>query len=152
VSEQNHVGKRVALETPDGVVEYILEQDHFTIDPSHIDLELCNMGKVMLGYGEIETHLRLEVERKEAALDKYKADLDTKIRTDASIAGTKMTEGKVTAAITSDETRVALVESLATSRRHHNMMKWAMIALQSKRDCLIALAYRERQLMKAGEY
>jgi hypothetical protein len=106
----------------------------------------------MLDYGELETELRLEVDRKKAALDKLEADLDVAERLEASKTGVKVTEKRIEKAILGHVDRIAALESIAESKKHHNMMRWAMMALQSKRDCLINLSYRERQLMKADHY
>ncbi len=144
--------KVVTLERPDGPVSFTLPVNDFTIDPTELDKELCNLGRVMLQYGEIEAELRLEVERKAAALTKLEADLDTSTRLDLSKAGIKVTEKKVESTVSGHMQRINWLESLSKSRRNHNMMKWAMKAIDCKRDCLIALSYRERQLMKADQY
>jgi len=152
MSEVSHTGKAVYVETQDGKEEFVLKENDFTIDPSHIDWELCNMGKIMLDYGEVEVRLRVEVEQKETTLEKYKADLDAKIRDDAANSGDKLTEAKITNTIIGDDLRLALVNSISQSRSNHNMMQWAMRALQGKLQCLQALAYRDRQLMKADQF
>jgi len=146
------MSKQVIIERADGPVAFELRPDDFTIDPSHIDLELCNLGRTMLEYGELETELRLEFERKDAALEKLEADIDMLLRAHFSNTGVKVTEKKLECEIARNVTRLAAVESKAVSNRHWNMMRWAMKALEAKKDCLVALAYRERQLMKADEF
>ena len=146
------MSKTVEIERPDGEVSFTLVENDFTIDPTHVDAELCNMGRTMLEYGDLETELRLEVERKEAALDKLHYDLDESKRHNAAMAGDKLTEAKLKVAITGHPQRIDMLESISKSKKNHNMMKWVMQALQAKRDCLIALSYRERQLMKADQY
>lgn len=149
----DHTGDKVVYVDRDGASCMItLQQDDFTIDPSHIDSELCNMGWIMLQYGEVETELQLEVDRKKAQLEKLKADLYISIRETASKDGIKMTENQLASKVASAATKGALEEEIATSRQNHALIRWAMTALQAKRDCLISLSYRERQLMKADHY
>jgi hypothetical protein len=144
--------KKVQVEREDGLFEVVLREDDFTIDPSHIDSELCKFGQTMLQYGEIETELQVEVERKKIALEKLKADLDIGIRAQAAKDGVKLTENKIGTQICNNKSKLDLEYELAVSRGYHEMMRWAMRALQGKKDCLTALAYRERQLMKADEW
>ncbi|MDY6958096.1 MAG: hypothetical protein SVK08_02960, partial [Halobacteriota archaeon] len=126
--------RTVEIEMEKETVEYPLRDEDFTIDPSNIDVELCNMGRTMLEYGEIETQLRLEVDRKEAALKKFEADLDARFRSDFAKQGIKATESKIQNTIISNETRNEIVADILKSRRHHNLMRWVMQALQAKRD------------------
>ncbi len=144
--------KKVTLERPEGPVTFTLPENDFTIDPTELDRELCNLGRIMLQYGEIEVELRLEVERKGAAIDKMEADLDTDTRLDMSRTGIKITEKKVESTVQGHAKRIQALESQSVSRRNWNMMRWVMKALDAKKDCLIALSYRERQLMKADQY
>lgn len=144
--------KTVTLERPGGPVTFTLPANDFTIDPTELDRELCSLGRVMLQYGEIECELRLEVDRKGAALSKLEADLDDTTRLEMSKAGIKVTEKKVESGIQGNPERLAALESVSVSRRNWNMMRWAMRAIDAKKDCLIALSYRERQLMKADQY
>lgn len=144
--------KVVTIERPEGPVSFSLPKEDFTIDPTALDKDLCALGRVMLDYGEIEAELRLEVDRKDAALERLEADLDTRCRVDLANQAEKVTEKKVEAAINAHPDRLAALDSLAVSRRNWNLMRWAMKALDAKRDCLIAMGYRERQLMKADHY
>ena len=146
------MSRTVVIERPDGAVQATLQATDFKIDPSSIDSQLCNLATLILSYGEIETELRVEAERKHAGVDKLEADLDEAYRLEMSKIGAKTTEAKVKNAVLGNPIRLQALESLSQSRRNHNMLKWAMKALDAKRDCLLALAYRERQLMKADHY
>lgn len=143
---------KVTIETANGAQEFELKDEDFSIDETSIDVELCRMGRLMIDYGHLEAALGLEVERKEATLTQLDAELDAKIRVAAKNSGAKVTESGITAEIRRTKERIFLVETLQNSRRNHNILKWAMRALQGKKDCLIALAYRDRALIKSGAY
>lgn len=144
--------KIIFVETADGPQEITLQPQHFSIDPGELDRELCQMGKLLIYYGEIETALRMEVERKEAALEKFEADFDSHVRFEHKAKNEKVTEKVVEAAVVSSEARQRLLESLRFSRSNHGMARWAMKALEAKKDCLIAMSYRERELIKAERF
>lgn len=129
-----------------------LKPEDFAIDTTLMERELCNMGSTMLHYAEIEVELKAEVERKETALVKLEADIDTNIRSTAAANNEKITEAKISTQVKGDLVRLQLLEELATIHQNHNMMRWAMKALDAKRDCLLAYSYRERQLMKSEQY
>jgi hypothetical protein len=124
----------------------------FTIDPTNIDSELCGLGRVSIEFAEVECILKTEVEKKENSLSKLEADLDIHLRTKAQTEGTKITEKTLDSLVNSNETRLELIESLRISRDNYNKIKWVMKTLLSKKDCLIALAYRDRELIKADRY
>ncbi len=143
------MSKTVTIDRPEGKQQYSLQPNDFTIDPSNLEYDLCNMARVMLDYGDIESELRAEVERKEASLSLLEAELDATIRVAAKDSPTRVTEGQIKNTIIRHSDRQALLTSIRSSRQNHNLIRWAMTALQSKRDCLINLSYRERQLMKS---
>lgn len=129
-----------------------IRKEDFEVDPTALDPQLCNLGQLMLSYGELETELRFEVESRVAKLDKYEADLDDFIRSEAKKEGEKLTEAKIKNQIISNKTRLEMVTGISEARKRHNMLRWAMKALEAKRDCLLAISYRERQLMKADRF
>ena len=137
----------------DGVeVSLTLDPRHFSIDPSILDRHLCEAGQNMLQYGQLEAELRTEVARKEALIDSAYASLDLDIRQRAKQGGTKVTENQIKNEILANQTYQGGLDNLRESQRNHNVMRWAMNALNKRTDCLIAMAYRERALIKAGEY
>lgn len=141
--------REIQYETAEGVTALKIEPHHFTIDPSCIDADLCTIAALMLEYGSVEAYLRLDVESREAGLQKYEGELDVKIR-DEGI--TKLTEGRIEAMVNSDTKRSALIADLGKAKLNLNIVRWATKALDGKRDCLIAMAYRENQLIKSERY
>lgn len=135
-----------------GDEQYTIDPKDFSIDESNITPELCTVGAKMLDYGVLETRIRTEVASKEAYVEKLKADLDTRIRADAISSGEKLTEPRIGHKITASLEYQEALESLRTSRESFNVMRWAMVALAKRADCLIAFSYRERQLMKADTF
>lgn len=144
--------KIIEVETNGGSYTIEVPPRHVSIDESCIDADLCSMGKFLLYYGEIDAAIKIEVERKEAELDRLEADLDAQIRANASITNDKLTEARVKGLVTTNSNRLQLVESLLKSKKNYNMMRWIMAALNAKKDCLIALSYRENQMMKAERF
>jgi hypothetical protein len=142
------MSKSVRVERDGEIVVVELNPDHFTIDPSCLDKDLCSLGRVMLDYGEVEAELRTEVARKEAQVAAYYAASDSSLRHKAKTVGEKATENQIKNTILQDETYQALLVGLRQSEMYHGLMRWAMNALNHKGDCLRAMAYRERQLMK----
>ncbi len=144
--------KFIELELENSLHTVVVTPRHVSIDESCIDADLCSMGKYILYYGELEAALKLEVERKEAALEKLEADLDAKVRAMAAASNNKLTEARVEGAVTTDPDRLILIDSLLKSKRNHNMIRWVMKALDAKKECLITLSYRENQIAKADRY
>src|SRR3990167_2568641 len=114
--------KVVEVENGDTVQTIVIPPRHVSIDESCIDADLCSMGKFLLYYGEIETILRLEAERKQAALKRLEADLDSTVRATAKTSGEKLTEAMVTSKVITDPSRQALIESLLKSQKNHNLI------------------------------
>jgi len=77
------------------------------------------------------------------------ANLYAEIKAKAAKENEKVTEKRIENLIIQSPGYSEAVDSLRDSRRNHNTTRWAMNALNKKTDCLIAMAYRERQLMKA---
>lgn len=125
---------------------------NFSIDPTNIDSELCSLGRVMTEYAEVESILKTEVERKENQLARMEAEMDTALRTKAQSEGTKLTEKTIENLIKGNTERNNLIEDLRISRHNYNLMKWVMRSIASKKDCLIALSYRERDIIKSERY
>lgn len=130
-------------------VAYDFDPKHFSTDDEEIDLELCNIGKLLLNYGEIEAALRFEVGKGEANLERVGALVDADIRNKAT---EKLTEPKIKNKVVLSEPYKAAKESVNISRRNHAMARWAMVALQQKSECLRALAYRDRALGRADAH
>lgn len=134
------------------IIEIVLPSQDFTIDTSALDQELCQMGQRMVYYGELEARLKTEVETKELQLERYEAEKDLAVRESAKIAGVKSTEATVSAEVKKDPTRILMSEDLIRSTRSYNVARWACRALLAKKDCLLAIAYRENALIKADRY
>lgn len=144
--------KVVEVENGSSVQQITIPPRHVSIDESCIDSDLCSMGKFLLYYGEVETILRLEVERKQAELKRLEADLNSVVRATAKNNGEKLTEAMVDSKVITDPNRLALIESLLKSQKNHNLARWVMSALNAKKECLIAISYRENQIIKADRY
>ena len=124
----------------------------FNIDESAIDRELCQLGSKMFEYGQEEGKLKVGLEQAKSNLEFTEAVVDTDIRFKAKTEGTKKTEVQLKNEILlSDLYKSALVK-YEDAQKNYNLVKAAMVALSAKRDCLIALSYRDRQLMKADVY
>lgn len=130
----------------------MINNKDFGIDESAIDRELCTLGSTMFNYGQEEGKLRVELEQAKSNLEFTEAAVDADIRLKSKADGGKKTESQIkNEIILSDLYRSALVNYEDVQKRY-NMIKAAMIALSAKRDCLIALSYRDRQMMKADVY
>jgi len=129
-----------------------LTAEHFTIDPTALDVDLCRLAAVMIEYAEVEVELGAEVERREAALQRWDADQDLAIRSTPGESGARVTETRIQSMVRVHPDRATLVERLVESKRNHNLMRWVMRAMQGKKDCLIALTYREKALIQSERY
>jgi hypothetical protein len=138
-----------ATEEGTEVVEVTLDEQDFSIDETQIDATLCSMGKLILGYGQIEAEVKLRAGRLHAELERVKALLDTQVRSEFQKSGEKATEARIAHAITTNEDYQVYVQALNQAERDQAMMRWAMTALIHKSECLRAYAYRENQSMKA---
>src|SRR3970282_1679373 len=115
----------------------------FGIDQSNLDNELCSLGSKMYEYGEAEGVLRVKVESAKADLETTEAVLDTDIRSSAKTTGTKITEAQVkNEIILRGEYREA-VDKLLFAQNEYNRIRAALVAMGAKKDCLIALSYRD---------
>ena len=144
--------KVILIENGEDIQEITIPPRHVSIDESCIDADLCSMGRFLLYYGEVETVLRLEVERKQAELKRLEADLDVTLRADAKNNNEKLTEAMLASKIVLDARRQGLVSGLLKSQKNHNLARWLINALNAKKECLIAISYRENQIIKADRY
>ena len=144
------------IEVEDTKEIFQVDPRDFVIDETAIDAELCKLGATMLEYGSMEGRLQVEVEQKKALLDKLWAEMDTGIRAkwvaDTSKDKIKLTEGQIKSLITGSVAYQEQFQSLTKSNKNYNLAKAAMKSLSAKRDCLISLSYRDRQLMKADQF
>ena len=143
------MSKSVFIEQGEDCVEVELDEQDFSIDETQVDATLCSMGKLILGYGQIEAEVKLRAGRLHAELERVKALLDTQVRADFAKSGEKATEARIAHAITLNEDYQNYVQALNQAERDQAMMRWAMVALQHKSECLRAYAYRENTSMKA---
>jgi hypothetical protein len=141
--------KPVRLTRDGQLIEVTLVPEHFSIDPTNIDWDLCNLGRYMLEYVYLEVELRTEVAGKEAELERHTAALDTTIRLKAKTLGEKTTEAKVKNEVISDPGYQQQLDSLRVSKENWNIMRHALNILHKKHDLLTCLAYRDKQLLKA---
>lgn len=138
-----------ATEEGTEVVEVTLDEQDFSIDETQIDATLCNMGRLILNYGQVEAEVKLRAGRLHSELERVKALLDTQVREKFQATGEKATEARIAHAITTNEDYQVYVQALNQAERDQAMMRWAMTALVHKSECLRAYAYRENQSMKA---
>lgn len=124
----------------------------FNIDETAIDRELCTLGSTIYTYGEIEGQLRVELEQAKSDLERVEAEMDSFFRLQAKETGAKKTEAQIKNEILLSDLYKASLVNLVDIQKRHNHSKAAMVALSAKRDCLIALSYRDRQMMKADIY
>lgn len=129
-----------------------LPSQFFHVDPTAIDVDLCAIGKLMLYYADVEAKLGAEVENRKARLKEIEGELDLSIRANSAVTGDRLTENKISSMIVTHSERRNAQTLLVSSERNHNLMKWAMRILQGKRDILIALLYREKELIKSDRF
>jgi len=140
----------IFIDDPNGKQKITLSGKLFTIDQSEIDFDMCNIGATIVECGTYEAKLRLEVSRKEATVDKLYADMDASTRHNASMNGEKKTEAQIKNSIVGSEAYMGTLMSLHESTKNANIMRWVMTALIKKSECLLSMAYRDRQLMKVN--
>jgi len=138
----------VYIDKPNGKQKVLLDSKLFTIDPADLDRAMCNIGAHLVECGSIEAELRMEVARKEASLEKLEADKDADIRMAAKSSSDRLTEAKVKSLIVSSPEYEGAIASLHESNRNANIMRWVMVALQKKADCLLSMSYRETKLIR----
>jgi hypothetical protein len=126
-----------------------IEPNHLSIDPSILDGELCQIGRMIYEYGVIEAEVKLRVARLENYKDDVMSRTDSEIRTKYVNAGVKFTEAKVESEVLQSDTYKQCAEQLALANSEAITMKWVMSALTHKSENLRALAYREGQSIKA---
>lgn len=136
----------------DQVETISLPPQFFNVDPTALDADLCSLGRLMMHYGEIEAKLGAEVARREARLKELDGELDLSIRANSASSGERMTEGRIEAMRVTSPSRKQMIELLVLSQQNHNMIRWAMRVLQGKKDILIALTYREKEMIKSDRY
>lgn len=137
---------KISVEVDGKRVEYELYPPHFTIDPSRMNDELCNISTLLMNYGMIEAELQLEVSRYEADKERIYAYIDTELRK-MSESGTKLTETRIKSMIQGDPRYKEKVDALGISRYNHSKIKWAMKALSEKSANLRAQAFRDRRIL-----
>jgi hypothetical protein len=126
-----------------------IDPNHLSIDPSALDIELCQVGRMMYEYGVIEAEVKLRVARLENYKDDIMSRTDSEIRTKYVNAGIKFTEAKVESEVLQSTDYKECAEQLAFATSEAITMKWVMSALVHKSENLRALAYREGQSIKA---
>jgi len=126
-----------------------IDPNHLSIDMSVLDVELCQVGRLIYEYGIIEAECRLRVARLETYLDNTKAKLDSEIRSKFVTAGVKFTEAKVESEVTQSDVVQEISSHLALASQDAIIMRWVMSALVHKSENLRALAFREGQSIRA---
>lgn len=126
---------------------YSVDENDFTIDRSDLDSDLCSLPRKILQYGEMDSQFRLAVENKKVELEKLEADLDSEIRAN-HVGEKRQTEVQIKNDIVRDNRYQILQKEILEVQLGWNTMKWIMNALDAKQQCLIALSYKERQLLK----
>lgn len=129
-----------------------LPPSFFNVDPTAIDADLCAIGRLMLYYADVESKLGAEVESRKARLKEIEGELDLSIRASGAVSGDRLTENKIAATVITHPNRKNMQALLVESERNHNLMRWAMRILQGKRDILIALTYKEKELIKSERF
>lgn len=133
-------------------VVYNLNPEHFRIDDTILDIELCKIGSSLLEYGSLEAISRTELGRKEAEIERIAALVDAAIRADAAASGEKLTENRIKAQVLLNQNYIAALKEKEKIQTSCQTLRWAMVSLQKKCDCLITLGYRERSLIKSDAY
>src|SRR5262245_23356591 len=101
-----------------------LQSQHFSVDPSGLEQDICLIGRIMLNFADVETRLGAEVARREARLKELDGELDLHFRATGVTTGERMTEGRIGSMVITHPERKKQRELLEESERNHNMMKW----------------------------
>jgi hypothetical protein len=123
-------------------VEYDTESD-FNIDDLNIDSEICQMGRILLKYGDLAAEQEANLKRKEEYAKLVQAKVAISLRTHAETTGEKMTEGKLSELVTaSDAYQEALAQLHILRADAAKADSWWRTA-QKKAELLKALAFRQ---------
>lgn len=141
--------KTIYIEREGQYHEIRLSPNNFSIDESELDKELCTMGRTIFEYGSLEAEANLMVGRLSSEKEKLSAILDSQIRAEFAKIGDKATEAKISHAIVLNENYQTIVQTLLQAEKSHATIKWAMVALRHKSECLRALSFRENASIKA---
>lgn len=124
-----------------------IDEKDFIVDRSDVDSDLSKLPSRMIHYGYLEARFRLAVETKKSNLNKLEADLDDKIRNEYK-GEKRQTEAQVKNEIIRNQDYQNLQKDLLETQFGWNTVRWILHALDGKKDSLICIGYRERQLMK----
>jgi ribosomal protein L30/L7E len=130
-------------------IEHEVDETIVSIDMSNLDTSLCDMGKLLLQYGIIEAKLKNTVERIDSHLKHIEAQADTQIRHDYKEKGEKITETQIRSLIPQLEDYQTTLKSLHFAKLNHGVARWVTASLNAKKDCLVAVTYRDNALIKA---
>jgi len=117
----------------------------FLIDETNLDGELCRMGQLMVEYGSTWADLKAQVARHDEEQEAFYAHKALGVRSSKE----KITADAVKETLKSDQEYRSFL--LRTQRSEKFMLQvevWYK-SLLGKKDCLIALAYKHRQEIKA---
>jgi len=117
----------------------------FLIMEDDLDGELCKMGQLMVEYGSTWSDLKAQLARHEEEQEAFYSQKAVVLRA----AQAKVTADSVKEQLRSDPDYRKFV--LRSQRTEHIMLRvevWYK-SLLGKKDCLIALAYKHRQEIKA---
>ena len=121
----------------------------FTIDRNHLDLEWEKQASNVFEIGRLQAQAQLYMDDLKRQLDIKRSSLDYAIRRDPTKYGiTKITEGAINSAITTNPEIIDLTDKIAHAQYQIGLFKAASFALENKKKGLESLT----QLVQMNYY
>lgn len=135
------------LEFELGGEEVKIDLTDLTLSEATISKNLCNQAGKFAIVATYLARARAEVEGLSDSLKVLEAELDGYFRREMELAGTKITEGKVTAAIRAHTQYKDLQKDLSRGRLTEGLLGAIVQSYNHRKDCLLELARLSRAEM-----
>ena len=126
-------------------------EDHFNIDDTNLDRELCRQGKLLAYYAELAANMEAQAKSKKLDLERLTAKSDLDIRATARNAGEKLTEGQIRAKITVRPDFQEASEAYIKAQRDADVVKNLWNSIYLKTGLLRSMRSRQDAEMYNGE-
>lgn len=113
----------------------------FKINDANIDGELCRIGQLMARYGSLAAELNANLARKEEELKYTAARVAAALRSQAEVAGTKMTVDQIKESTIISIEYQAVLSSLHLLRRDAEQAEHWWRSISAKAQALNSLTY-----------
>lgn len=124
-----------------------LSQD-LAINEFNLDLSMMNQAGHFAYYAHLAAQAELQLSKFEQLEEIIVAQADKKIRNEAAVSGTKMTEAQVKAAIILEPKTIAIKKAVNEARMVASMCKSAADSFRHRRDMLIQKSFNSREERK----